>query len=182
MTVGFPRLDAEEAATLLLELGFEAVEVHLLQIGPGVPGVPVFEGHAAALGEALRDAGLVVSTLNGAGAPGFEPLADGDAAADELARQLRLAAALGSFWAYRGYPAEGRPWLAGVLALPAPSPARARALLAAGIVCREDGHDAEAADWLAEARAVYAQLGDAEGVARAEAELALTRRRGSPTP
>jgi sugar phosphate isomerase/epimerase len=56
----------------------------------------VFEGHAAALGEHLREAGLVVSTLNGAGAPGFEPHSDWDAAADELARQLRLAAALGS--------------------------------------------------------------------------------------
>jgi sugar phosphate isomerase/epimerase len=99
MTIGFPRLDAEEAAALLAELGFEAVEVHLLQLAPGVPGVPAFEGHAAAFGESLREAGLIVSTLNGAGAPGFDPLATGSAweeAADELARQLRLAAALGS--------------------------------------------------------------------------------------
>lgn len=99
MTVGFPRLDAEVAAGLLVEFGFEAVEVHLLQLAPGVAGVPVFEGHAAALGESLRDAGLVVSTLNCAGAPGFEPLvgsAAWEAAADELARQLRLAEAMGS--------------------------------------------------------------------------------------
>ena len=99
MTVGFPRLDAEAAAGLLVEFGFEAVEVHLLQVGPGVAGVPVCEGHAAALGESLRDAGLVVSTLNCAGAPGFEPLggsAAWEAAADELARQLRLAEAMGS--------------------------------------------------------------------------------------
>src|SRR5439155_17890455 len=88
--------DAEAAAALLSELGFEAVEVHLLQLGPGIPGVPVFEGHAAALGESLRRGGLVVSTLNGAGAPGFEPHSDWEASADELARQLRLAAALGS--------------------------------------------------------------------------------------
>src|SRR5207249_12072982 len=71
MTVGFARSDAEAAAALLSELGFEAVEVHLLQLAPGIPGVPVFEGHAAALGESLRRSGLVVSTLNGAGAPGF---------------------------------------------------------------------------------------------------------------
>lgn len=99
MTIGFPQLDAEEAAAVLAGFGFEALEVHLLQLGPGIPGVPVFEGHAAALGEALRDIGLVVSTLNGAGAPGFEPHADRstwDAAADELSRQLRLAAAMGS--------------------------------------------------------------------------------------
>jgi sugar phosphate isomerase/epimerase len=98
-TAGFPRLDAEAAAAVLDELGFEATEVHLLQLGPGIGGAPAFEGHAAALGESLREAGLVVSTLNGAGAPGFEPLVDRqtwEEAADELARQLRLAAALGS--------------------------------------------------------------------------------------
>jgi sugar phosphate isomerase/epimerase len=99
MTVGFARLDAEAASSLLAELGFEAVEIHLLQLGPGMPGVPVFERHAEALGLALRDLGLVVSSLNGAGAPGFDPLGGGEAlheAAGELARQLRLAAALGS--------------------------------------------------------------------------------------
>jgi sugar phosphate isomerase/epimerase len=95
-TVAFARLDAEAVAALLLDLEFEAMEVQLLQIGPGVPGVPVFEGHAAALGESLRDRGLVVSTLNGAGAPGFDPLVDPEGAADELARQLRLTAAMGS--------------------------------------------------------------------------------------
>jgi sugar phosphate isomerase/epimerase len=99
MTIGFPRSDGEESAALLAELGFEAVEVHLLQLGTGIPGVPVFEAHAAALGEGLRESGLVVSTLNAAGAPGFEPHGGGSAwedAADELARQLRLAAAMGS--------------------------------------------------------------------------------------
>jgi sugar phosphate isomerase/epimerase len=96
MTIGFARLDAEEAADLLAQLGLEAVEVHLVQLGPGLPGVPVFEGHAAALGESLRLRGLVVSTLNGAGAPGFEPHADWEGSVGELARQLRLAAALGS--------------------------------------------------------------------------------------
>jgi sugar phosphate isomerase/epimerase len=98
-TVGFGRLDVEAAAEVLVELGFEATEVHLLQLGPGIGGALVFEGHAAALGESLQEAGLVVSTLNGAGAAGFEPLVDRetwDEAASELGRQLRLASALGS--------------------------------------------------------------------------------------
>jgi sugar phosphate isomerase/epimerase len=96
MTIGFPRHGAEDAADLLAALGLEAIEVHLLQLGPGLAGAPVFEGHASALGEALRERGLVVSTLNGAGATGFEPHHDWDGATDELARQLRLASALGS--------------------------------------------------------------------------------------
>jgi len=96
MTIGFPRHGAEDAADLLASLGLEAVEIHVLQLGPGLAGAPVFEGHASALGEALRERGLIVSTLNGAGGSGFEPHHDWDGAADELARQLRLAAALGS--------------------------------------------------------------------------------------
>jgi sugar phosphate isomerase/epimerase len=96
MTIGFPRHGAEDAADLLATLGLEAVEIHLLQLGPGLAGASVFEGHASALGEALRERGLVVSALNGAGATGFEPHEDWDGAADELARQLRLASALGS--------------------------------------------------------------------------------------
>ena len=96
MTIGFPRHSAEDAADLLASLGLEAVEIHVLQLGPGLAGAPVFEGHASALGEALRERGLIVSTLNGAGGSGFEPHHDWDGAADELARQLRLASALGS--------------------------------------------------------------------------------------
>ena len=96
MTIGFPRHSAEDAAEVLATLGLEAVEIHLLQLSPGVPGAPVFEGHASALGDALRERGLVVSSLNGAGATGFEPHEDWDGAADELARQLRLASALGA--------------------------------------------------------------------------------------
>ena len=40
------------------------MEVHASQIGSGMPGVPTFEGHAAAAGEVVRRAGLIVSTLN----------------------------------------------------------------------------------------------------------------------
>jgi sugar phosphate isomerase/epimerase len=59
--------------------------------------VPVLEAHAAAMGQLLRDRGLAPSSLNAAGAPGFEPVGKERAAAVEtLARQLRLAAALGA--------------------------------------------------------------------------------------
>jgi sugar phosphate isomerase/epimerase len=96
-TVPFARLDLESAAAELLAIGFEAVEVHSLQLGPGLPGVPVHERHAAAAGEGLRAAGLPPTTLNAAGEPGFEPLGDErDAAVDALARTLRLGAALGA--------------------------------------------------------------------------------------
>jgi sugar phosphate isomerase/epimerase len=117
MTVALARLDAEAASAELASLGFEAVEVHLLQLGPGLPDVPVLERHADALGEHLRGAGLVVSSLNCAGAPGFEPLQDPRAAAEELARQLRLAAAMGAprvlCWDGRGNGPEGPSRLAG---------------------------------------------------------------------
>ena len=59
MTVPFARLDVESAAAELLALGFEAVEVHTLQLGPGLAGVPVHERHAAAAGDALRAASLL---------------------------------------------------------------------------------------------------------------------------
>jgi sugar phosphate isomerase/epimerase len=99
MTVPFARLDLETATAELLAVGFEGVEVHSLQLGPGLPGVPVHERHAAAAGEALRAAGLPPFTLNAAGAPGFEPLGDEserERAVESLARDLRLAAALGA--------------------------------------------------------------------------------------
>ena len=50
-------------------------------------------------------------------------------------RALRLVGALGRFWFYRGYLAEGEAWTARVLALPGadrPTAGRARALYAAG--------------------------------------------------
>jgi sugar phosphate isomerase/epimerase len=119
MTVALARLDAEAAAAELASLGFEAVEVHLLQLGPGLPGVPVFERHADALGEHLRGAGIVVSSLNCAGAPGFEPLQGPGAAAEELARQLRLAAAMGAprvlCWDGRGGGPDAPRRLAGCI-------------------------------------------------------------------
>jgi sugar phosphate isomerase/epimerase len=99
MTVPFARLDLEAAAAELGAIGFEAIEVHSLQFGPGLPGVPVHERHAAAAGDGLRAAGLPPTTLNAAGAPGFEPLgdeSDRERAVETLAHDLRLAAALGA--------------------------------------------------------------------------------------
>ena len=99
MTVAFPRLDLEAAVAEVRSAGFEAVEVHLSQLGPGLPGVPVFERHAETAGDLIRRAGLVVSTLNAVADASFDPY--GGAAAREatvqgLAHQLRLAAAMGA--------------------------------------------------------------------------------------
>jgi len=93
------RDDIETAAALIASLGFEAMEVHGVQIGPNLPGVPVFAAHAAAVGDVVRRAGLLVSTLNVVGDATFDPFA-GKAAYDRtvagLAEHLRWAAAMGS--------------------------------------------------------------------------------------
>ena len=93
------RDDLEAAAATVKALGFEAMEVHLSQLGPGLPGVPVFEAHARAAGEAVRDAGLIVSTLNVVGDPSFEPFKGRDALAATvagLATHLRWGVAMGA--------------------------------------------------------------------------------------
>jgi sugar phosphate isomerase/epimerase len=93
------RDDLETAAALIRQLGFEAIEVHASQVGSGMPGVPTFEGHAAAAGEVVRRAGLLVSTLNVVADQSFDPFG-GPAAfertVDGLAAHLRWAAAMGS--------------------------------------------------------------------------------------
>jgi sugar phosphate isomerase/epimerase len=97
MTVALSWLDGEQAVTELAAIGFTAVEVHRLQIGPSIPGVPVLEAHAAALGALIEERGLVASSLNAAGAAGFEPITgDRNCSIDSLAQDLRLAAALGA--------------------------------------------------------------------------------------
>ena len=93
------RNDIETAAGTVKELGFEAMEVHGSQLGPGLPGVPVFEAHAAAAGEVVRRARLMVSTLNVAGDVSFEPFGGDDErelTIDGLARHMRWAAAMGA--------------------------------------------------------------------------------------
>jgi len=93
------RDDIEVAAALVKSLGFEAIEIHASQIGPALPGVPVFEAHAAAVGAVVRNAGLVVSTLNVVGDASFDPFGgphafEGTVAG--LASHLRWAAAMGA--------------------------------------------------------------------------------------
>ena len=93
------RDDLEAASATVKALGFEAMEVHASQIGPGLPGVPVFEAHARAAGAVLRDAGLIVSTLNVVGDASFDPFRGPDAldaTVEGLAAHLRWGAAMGA--------------------------------------------------------------------------------------
>lgn len=93
------RSDLETAAALVKDLGFEGMEIHGSQLGPGLPGVPVFEGHAAAAGELTRRAGLFVSTLNVVDDITFDPFGGPDVlegTIDGLAGHLRWADAMGA--------------------------------------------------------------------------------------
>jgi sugar phosphate isomerase/epimerase len=93
------RDDIETATATVSSLGFEAIEIHASQIGPGLPGVPVFEAHAAAAGDVIRRAGMTVSTLNVVGDATFDPFGGPEALAatvDGLAAHLRWAAAMGA--------------------------------------------------------------------------------------
>jgi len=99
MSLIAPRDDLEVAAATVKDLGFEATEVHVAQLGSGLPGVPVFEAHAAAAGEVVRRAGLAVSALNAVGDVSFDPFGGLDAFArtiEGLAMHLRWAAAMGA--------------------------------------------------------------------------------------
>ena len=93
------RDDIETAAATVKSLGFDGMEVHGHQLGPGLPGVPVFEAHAAAVGDVLRHAGLIVSTLNVVGDASFDPFGGPDAlnaTVEGLATHMRWAAAMGA--------------------------------------------------------------------------------------
>ena len=93
------RDDIEVAAATVKELGFDGMEVHCNQIGPGLPGVPVFEAHAAAVGDVVRRAGLTVSTLNVVGDVTFNPFggkASLGVTIEGLAAHMRWAAAMGA--------------------------------------------------------------------------------------
>ena len=79
-------------------------------------------------------------------------------------RALRLVGALGRFWFYRGYLAEGAAWAARVLALPGasrPTAGRARALYAAGVAALGRGDYAAVEAAAREALALWRGLGDA---------------------
>lgn len=99
MSVVLLRDDLETAARTIKDLGFEAIEVHGSHISPGMPGVTVYDAHAAAAGDLIRRTGLAVSTLNVVGDDTFRPFDGGDALASTAAamgRHLRWAAAMGS--------------------------------------------------------------------------------------
>ena len=97
---------------------------------------------------------------------------------------LRLGGALRGFWHRRGHLAEGRRWLAAVLAAPpgrASDRARAGALLAAGDLAYLQGDHAAARAALAQSLALYRGLGDPAGCAGALSVLAaVALRRGDP--
>jgi sugar phosphate isomerase/epimerase len=99
MTLIAGREDIETAAATIKDLGFDGTEVHGSHIGPGMPGVPVFEAHAAAVGDVVRRAGLFVSTLNVVGDETFDPFGAGNAretTIDGLAAHMRWATAMGA--------------------------------------------------------------------------------------
>jgi predicted ATPase/DNA-binding SARP family transcriptional activator len=97
-----------------------------------------------------------------------------DAESQGMEIGLRLAAALYPFWGYRGYRGEGRAWLERMLACGSPrTTARARALIGAGSLAREEHDGAVAQARLEESLAIMQDLGDRHGIAAALLELAL---------
>ena len=79
-------------------------------------------------------------------------------------RAQRLVGALGRFWFYRGYLAEGEAWTARVLAMPGaerPTAGRAKALYAAGAAALGRGDYTAVETAAREARALWRALGDA---------------------
>jgi non-specific serine/threonine protein kinase len=89
----------------------------------------------------------------------------------------RLAGALGTFWLYRGYGAEGERWLQQGLAgrAAARTPVGARALYAAGLLANARGHFAEAEARYRESLAAYRALGDQQAVAWVLFDLGCAR-------
>jgi DNA-binding CsgD family transcriptional regulator len=90
---------------------------------------------------------------------------------DDLPGFLRLAAALGRFWDYRGQLTEGRGWLARALDSVrvggAPTPAFAEAASCAGLLALRQGDYDDARVRVEVARAAWQGLGNLAGVARA---------------
>jgi sugar phosphate isomerase/epimerase len=99
MSAALPRLDLETAAAEFAELGFQAMEIHISQVGPGLGTLRLSERHAEAAGVAVRGSGLQVSTFNVVGEPSFQPFGDAGARQEtsrEIALHLRMAAAMGA--------------------------------------------------------------------------------------
>ncbi|MFI5113974.1 MAG: tetratricopeptide repeat protein, partial [Terriglobales bacterium] len=98
---------------------------------------------------------------------------------------LRLGAALFRFWEMREYLAEGRGWLGKLLKLAAaaaPTKARARALLAAGVLAGEQGDYASADVLTQESLDTARQLRDKQGAAVSLNALAVNARNRGDVP
>ncbi|MCD6032571.1 MAG: transcriptional regulator, LuxR family, partial [Thermomicrobiales bacterium] len=81
---------------------------------------------------------------------------------------LRLAAALWRFWFIRGYPREGRAWLAPALAVPHPWSTELReALHGASMLASNQGDHVQAAAWADHLLVLAQEHHDAAGIARA---------------
>jgi predicted ATPase len=92
------------------------------------------------------------------------------------AAALRLAGALYRFWLVRGYYTEGRQWLADTLASPiaqAHTPARAKALNAAGGMARVQSDYAAARSLHEESLELCQELGDKLGIANSFGYLGI---------
>jgi len=95
----------------------------------------------------------------------------------DTATALEICALLSAFWLERGYLGEGRLWLDEALAAPAePSPTRARALTANGVLSHYQGDYDRADELCGVALDLSRSLGDQTGVAEALTGLALVRR------
>lgn len=91
----------------------------------------------------------------------------------DSATALRLASALRWFWYLRGYVAEGRRWLDEALAAGKdPTPERADALTALGVLAERLGDYEGAKAALTESVGLWRSLGDTPGTARALHNLA----------
>jgi predicted ATPase/DNA-binding SARP family transcriptional activator len=142
------------------------------------------ESHAPRLtGEAQHGALTALADEHANLAAALEYLLDaGDAEAS-----LAMGAALWRYWLVRGYLAEGRAWLARILALPVATSASAGALRAdvmtgAGHIAQNTGAVAEASRYFEAVLTVRRQLNDRTGVASALADLGWVRWRQCDYP
>jgi sugar phosphate isomerase/epimerase len=96
MSFFFPRLDIEQIIDEHARCGFDAIEIHVQHVSPGVP-VPLTPQHGRAVGEVAARAGLRITTLNAAPHPQFTPHLGREAfreSVDTLVDLLRMADAM----------------------------------------------------------------------------------------
>ena len=100
MSAWFALEDLEEACASLSALGCEGMSIVYTQVASRLIPAPVFEAHYAAAGELVREAGLIVSTLNVIeDPPAFDPFTSDEAmmhTARRLSQHLRDAVAMGA--------------------------------------------------------------------------------------